>query len=77
VRDDEKKIYGVYLVRLPNLQVDLVKLASPPLATGIVKAANKGYVAQLHPEGRITFVDFTDGSIRTLTGFELGAKVVD
>jgi len=77
VRDDETKTYGVYLIRLPNLQVDLVELASAPLATGIVKAANKGYVAQLHPEGRITFVDFSDGSIRTLTGFELGAKVVD
>jgi len=30
--------------------VDFVKLASPPLSTGIVGAANKGYVAQLHPK---------------------------
>jgi hypothetical protein len=77
VRDDAKKVFGAYLVRLPNLQVDFVKLASPPLATGMVGAANKGYVAQQHPEGRITFVDLTDGTVRTLTGFELGAKVVD
>jgi hypothetical protein len=77
VRDDDKKIYGVYVARLSNLQVDFVKLASPPLATGIVPAAGRGYVAQEHPEGRITFVGLEDGSIRTLTGFELGAKVVD
>ena len=77
IRDDGKKVYGVYVVRLPNLQVDLLPLASPPLATGIVPLAGKGYVAQQHPEGRITFVDLEDGSAKTLTGFELGAKVVD
>jgi DNA-binding beta-propeller fold protein YncE len=77
VRDDSKKIYGVYVARLSNLQVDFVKLASPPLATGIVPAAGRGYVVQEHPEGRITFVGLEDGSVRTLTGFELGAKVVD
>ena len=57
--------------------MDLLPLASPPLATGIVPLAGKGYVAQQHPEGRITFVDLEDGSAKTLTGFELGAKVVD
>jgi hypothetical protein len=77
VRDDAKKLFGVYLARMPSLQVDYVKLASPPLATGVVPAAGKGYIAQEHPEGRITFVDLADGSVRTLTGFELGAKVVD
>lgn len=77
VRDDAKKIYGAYLARLPNLQVDFLKLASPPIATGIVPLAGKGYIAQQHPEGRITFVDLASGSAKTLTGFELGAKVVD
>jgi DNA-binding beta-propeller fold protein YncE len=77
VRDDQKKLYGVYLARMPSLQVDFIPLASPPLATGIVPAANKGYVAQEHPEGRITFVDLEQGSVRTLTGFELAAKVVE
>ncbi len=77
VRDDTKKKYGVYVTRMPSLQVDFIPLASPPLAVGIVAKAGKGYVAQQHPEGRITFVDLADGSARTLTGFELGAKVVD
>jgi len=77
VRDDATKKWGVYQIKLSTLQVDYSPLASPPLATGIVTAAHSGYVAQLHPEGRITFVDFQTGKVRTLTGFELGAKVVE
>ena len=49
-----------------------------PLAwDGIVAGAGRGYVAQKHPDGRITFVDFKTGSVRTLTGFELASQVVD
>jgi hypothetical protein len=77
VRDDSKKAYATYLVRMPQLQVDAFKLASPPLATGIAQAAGIGYIAQEHPEGRITFINLAEGKARTLTGFELGAKVVD
>ncbi len=77
VRDDQRRQFGVYVVRMPSLQVDYLPLASPPIATGMVPAAGKGYVAQLNPDGRITFIDLTDGSARTLTGFELAAKVVN
>lgn len=77
VRDDQQNIFGVYLIRMPSLQVDETELASAPIATGIVPAVHKGYVAQLYPDGRITFIDLIDGSVRTLTGFELGAKVVE
>jgi hypothetical protein len=77
VRDDKLAKHGVYITRMPSLQVDFIPLASPPLAVGILGKAGKGYVAQQHPEGRITFIDLADGSARTLTGFELGAKVVD
>ncbi|MEZ4369422.1 MAG: hypothetical protein R3B07_01295 [Polyangiaceae bacterium] len=77
VRDDATKIFGAYLARMPSLQVDYQPLSSPPLAVGVVPAADRAFIAQSHPEGRITFIDFTDGSSRTLTGFELGAKVVD
>jgi hypothetical protein len=75
-RDLTKKSYGVYLVGLTNLEQNLVKLASPPLSAGIVPAANRAFVAQAHPEGRITFVDLDDASEHTLTGFELAAKVM-
>jgi len=52
-------------------------LASPPIATGVAKAANRGYVAQSHDAGRITFIPFEGGQPQTITGFDLGARVVD
>jgi len=75
-RDLTKQSYGVYLVELGNLEQKFVKLASPPLSAGIVPAANRAFVAQAHPEGRITFVNLDDGAEHTLTGFELAAKVM-
>jgi hypothetical protein len=74
-RDLTKQSYGTYLVHLATLQETFISLSSPPLATGIVPLANRAFVAQAHPEGRITFVDLDDGSEHTLTGFELAAKV--
>lgn len=76
-RDDSKQIFAAYLARMPELQVDRITLSSPPLASGMVPAAGVAFVAQQHPEGRITFVNLQNGNARTLTGFELGAKVVD
>jgi hypothetical protein len=77
VRDDVKQMYGVYMGLFPTLEVQPLMLASPPIAVGVVAGAARGYVAQKHPEGRITFVTLASGDARTLTGFELGAGVVD
>lgn len=72
-RDLGKQIYGAYLVELGSLEDVPIQLSSPPLSAGIV--GGYGFVAQAHPEGRITFVNLSDASQRTLTGFELAAKV--
>jgi hypothetical protein len=77
VSDVDAGLYGAYFVRMPTLQVDFGALSSRPLSTGTVPAARKGFVAQEHPEGRITFIDLGDGQSREITGFELSAKVVD
>jgi hypothetical protein len=77
VRDDVQKVYGVYMGLFPTLEVETLTLASPPIAVGVVAGAGRGYVAQKHPEGRITFVTLASGDARTLTGFELGAGVKD
>jgi hypothetical protein len=76
-RGDAQKVYGAYLAKLPSFQVERFALASPPIAVGIVPAAKRGFVAQQHPEGRITFLDLDTGLARTLTGFELASRVVD
>jgi hypothetical protein len=69
--------YEMVVAQLPSLKVDAYPLASRPIAAGIVAGAGRGFVAQEHPDGRITFVDFDDGEARTLTGFELAGEVVD
>jgi hypothetical protein len=76
-RDDATKVFGAYLGRMPELKVDRYPLASPPIAVGVVAGANRAFIAQQHPDGRLTFIDLDSGLARTLTGFELSSRVVD
>jgi hypothetical protein len=69
--------FGAYVARLENLEETLIALPSPPLAVGIVPLVRRAFIAQAHPEGRITFVDLDEGSFKTLTGFELAGRVVE
>jgi hypothetical protein len=73
---DGRSIYGVELAMMPSLEVVPYSLASPPTAVGIAAAAGAGFVAQNYADGRITFIDLAGGAARTITGFELGARVV-
>jgi DNA-binding beta-propeller fold protein YncE len=75
--DAEARTYGFVVAHMPSLQVDAFTLGSLPIAAGIVAGAGRGYVSQEHPDGRITFIDFATDEVRTLTGFELAAQVVD
>ena len=77
VRDDRQAIFGAYLGQFPTLAVQRYPLASPPIAAGVAATAGRGYVAQQHPDGRITLIALDSGDARTLTGYELGARVVD
>ena len=76
-RNDATKTFGAYLARMPQLMVERYPLASPPIAVGAVPGAKRVFVAQQHPEGRLTFIDLESGVARTLTGFELSSRVVD
>lgn len=75
-RDDAGGIHAVYLVRMPSLQVDRIALSSPPIAVGLLPDYGVGYVAQQHPEGRITFINLETAAEQTLTGFELADRVI-
>jgi hypothetical protein len=76
---DGKASFAAYIVRMPELVVDEVKLPSRPLsgATGLVPDAGVAYIAEENPQGRITFIDLETGVPRTITGFEISAKVTD
>jgi hypothetical protein len=75
--DEKTKKFELVVGAFPSLKVQKLALASMPIAAGIVAGAGRGYVAQKHPDGRITFVDFNSGEVRTLTGFELATQVTD
>jgi hypothetical protein len=78
VHDSSSAVRGVYVIGLANLEQNFVPLSSEPLpgATGIVAEAKRGFVAQKHPEGRITFIDLETGVAQTLSGFEIAARVI-
>jgi hypothetical protein len=71
------KEFGCYLGKLPDFSITRYPLASPPLAVGILSQAKRAYISQEHPDGRISFIDLETGLARTLTGFELGARISD
>jgi hypothetical protein len=76
---DGQAIFAAYIVRMPELVVDTVKLPSRPLpeATGLVPDAGVAYIAEENPQGRITFIDLETGVPRTITGFEISAQVTN
>jgi hypothetical protein len=74
---DQEGRSEAHLVVLSELAVERIRLASPPMATGLVQGTELGFVSQDHPEGRVTFFGFSGGQVRTLTGFELSAEVVE
>lgn len=76
-RSDTTRTYAAHIGWLPSLRTIRLPLASPPTAVGIVPTASRAFVGQVHPDGRLTFIDLATGQARTLTGFELGARVVD
>jgi len=62
-------------VGLQDFIVTHVTLGSTPLSVGSVPGALKAWVSQRHPDGRITFTDFSAQNIESVTGFELNSRV--
>lgn len=76
-RDTSADVFESHLIQMPSGRLDRVRLSSPPTAVGILDDRALGYVAQSHPEGRVTILNFESAGARTLTGFELASKVVE
>lgn len=70
-------VHEAYLIELPSLSVSATALGTKPLSAGVLPDQGMAFVAQAHPEGRVTFFDLDAEQARTLTGFELSAEVVD
>lgn len=74
---DETGLFEAYVVSMPSLNVDPIRLASPPVSAGVLPDEGLGFVSQVHSSGRVSFFDLSATETRTLTGFELSAEVVD
>ena len=57
------------------LLIDEVRLKSDPVFVGTLPETNWAYVSQEHDLGRISFYDPDDGSLKTITGFELNSGI--
>jgi hypothetical protein len=53
----------------------IIKLDSPPVSVGPVPGQSRMFVAQDHPDGRLTLVDWNTAEIETITGFELNSRI--
>ena len=79
--DDGEKGYFImegepYLVVMDygSLQADDLELKSLPLHVGTLPTTTWAYVSQTHDLGRISFYQGADGSMETITGFELNGE---
>ncbi len=80
LRGDTERRYGVDSVDLSTLVARSVSLASAPAFAGgfsgtAEETRHRIFVSQLHPAGRISFVDLDDSQIRTVTGFTLNSRI--
>ena len=76
LRDDRLGVRELEAVDLAAFQVRTLPLPSPPSALGAVPDTEQAYVAQDHKSGRITFIGVESLETQTVTGFELGAEVI-
>lgn len=67
---------STYFAHFPGLQVDRFELSNRALASGLVPDAGQAFVAEEHPEGRVSFINLDSGQKKTVTGYELAGKVV-
>ncbi|PTL80894.1 hypothetical protein DAT35_26545 [Vitiosangium sp. GDMCC 1.1324] len=80
LRSDSERRYAVDAVDLSTLVSRSISLASPPAFAGgfsgdSSETHHRIFVSQLHPAGRISFVNLDDSQIRTVTGFTLNSRI--
>jgi DNA-binding beta-propeller fold protein YncE len=76
-RDDPRALREVHRVSLSSFLVDpITPLENPPISIGVAPASHSVFINLLHPDGRMTFIDWNDpGAIKTVTGFELNSRI--
>ncbi len=78
LRDDATGLRITQRIDLGNFLIEDFELGSPPLAVSALSAqSHQVFVSQLHPAGRISFIDWMSGETKSVTGFELNGRIVE
>ena len=65
----------LHLLDFETLALRVEPLSAAPRALGFVGDGRFLYAQLAHPDGRLTFIDFTSGETRTATGFLIAERV--
>ena len=65
----------VLSINLTTFRMDTLRVPSSPREVGVIPGAWRVFVNQLHPQGRITFVDADSLRPQTVTGYQLNAGI--
>lgn len=67
--------YKVQKINTDTLVDEWLDLGTKPVSMGVVASAERVFVNQDHPEGRITFIDWETLATRSVTGYELNSMI--
>ncbi len=76
--DEEKRVETMKQIVVANLKsfaTSSLSLASYPEGFGIIPAADKIFVSQIHEQGRLSFLDVETDKRQTVTGYQLNAGI--
>lgn len=75
LRDDARDLRVAQQIDLQSFLVKDFVLGSPPLAIATLVGSNRVFVSQMHPAGRLSFIDWVSGEVQSVTGFELNGGI--
>jgi hypothetical protein len=75
LRDDKASVRVAQRISLTSYIVDNFPLGSPPNSIAALSGSHNVFVGQVYSEGRISFIDWTTGIVRTVTGFALNGRI--
>ena len=75
LRDDMQDLRLTQQVNLLSFAVKDYAMSSPPVSLAVMSGTSKLFVSQVHPSGRLSFVDWTTGTVESVTGFELNGGI--
>jgi hypothetical protein len=75
LRDDKASVRIAERISLTSFLVDDFPLGSPPNSIEALSGSHNVFVGQVYTDGRISFIDWMSGSVRTVTGFALNGRI--